>query len=336
MGIALLLALAFSGGTRLPAAESEDGLKVSTLRDGGGIERGLNLRLTEALAKFLRENRSAHPPLGQEVASPLYALEGEVSFAAGGSDDAGRYLMLARLFRGRPGNKKERTLIGQWAGTAVSLRYLTANLRHDPRTHTYGLIGELGSRALAAMDADRQAPASRWHTLFAQLRPVAPPPLFQADSETAMQSPGKAKARAIREISTGRSFQVALPTQEAAQDFLFLFDGAGRPTLIPLAPQQRSGALKNGLYSQPVQAPAGTAEVWKLQSRPAPVSGPIAASCADEPLPATRSDDPPVSVLEGVGPFPNVPAMDTAQKSLYAKIRARRQLWRIARLQIKK
>ena len=115
-------------------------LRVRPLRASGGeasgVARELPTRLTTALTKFLHDH--AQPTLHIETAeqstqsaaretTARYFLEGDLSYAASATEESGRYLLVARLIRdGRPDR-----LIGQWAGSSSSLRYLTANLRNE-------------------------------------------------------------------------------------------------------------------------------------------------------------------------------------------------------------
>ena len=127
--IFVLCGLFFLSGTgRVVASEDKAGLVLRPLRDRGGIERGLNRRLTDALKKFLGEHSdflskteiSERKIEDAPLTPSCYILTGEISFARAQSESEGRYFLVLRLFRG----ESRRTLVGQWAG---NLRFVSVS-----------------------------------------------------------------------------------------------------------------------------------------------------------------------------------------------------------------
>ena len=199
----------------------ETTLTIRSLHDGGGLESGLSARLTTALARFLTDHTAKSVQVkadGNPVSLPLpkvgrYTLEGDLTFANGADDQNARFLLVLRLFR----EVTPRTLIGQWAGTADSLRSLTVNLRHDPRIHTLGLIGEMGTRIAACLNADTASVNAQWTRMLPQLSiPSSPFDMVSADD----------KARSLRQIAVGSSFRLRARRDVTCRAYLLLSDPA--------------------------------------------------------------------------------------------------------------
>lgn len=142
---------------------------VRPLRDAGGLPdagtngQPVNERLGRALEIYLADVANGRyvvidpsgkpvPPLPKSTAggdmtakslpTAVFSVEGELSHVESAEAEGGAYLCALRLFKeGSP-----RRLLGQWAGTAASLRYLTGNLRSVPDVDNAGLVGEIGKR----------------------------------------------------------------------------------------------------------------------------------------------------------------------------------------------
>lgn len=299
------------------------------LRDRGGIERGLNKRLTQAFEKFLKEHSSF--PFGVEVSekkvedvsvpASQYVLTGEVSFSSGQSEAQGRYLLTVRLFRG----DKTRRIIGQWAGTANSFRYLTANLRNAPNVHTYGLIGEMGSRVISALKTDLDRPERRW------LLSLSSVPLGKAPEIE--ESSAKKQGHPISQITKGVPFCVQLPSPQTGRTFLMSFDRAGNSALVALVAQPNPN---KGHLSQSLSLSSETYEAWVL-SESAVTSSAMRNDLSEFSCKRSQSafseDDSPVSVLEGVGHAPPQP-LPVAQESILTQIGLHHENWRKCRLRL--
>ena len=137
------------------ASPSRLHLLLLPIRDAGGAnapnskEIPLTTRLNSAVRKYL-EARSKGDFTLQEVkqkpTSPQpgvsVLLETEISRVQSGDPNENPYLLTSRLSL----LTKPARLIGQWSGSAKSLRYLTANLSHAMGVSEYGLVGEIGNR----------------------------------------------------------------------------------------------------------------------------------------------------------------------------------------------
>ena len=302
----------------------------------GGVERELPTRLTTALGKFLRDH--AEPTVHIEMANLSeqgaghdvvlrYALEGDLSYASGLDAESGRYLLVTRLIReGRPS-----ALIGQWAGSASSLRSLTANLRSDPRVHTLGLIGEIGSRVLAAVAADAAGPEMQWRALAARLHTLHSPMVtpIQAEAPYAAQS----------EIVVGTLFRLRFQTAKGTRFYLLMSGTDSGLEVQPLPwteAQSVSPPRTAQADSQAVRLPQGTREAWVLCRAAAPEHNAamvgthrrFSRSCRNR----ADEDDAPVHVLNGVGPGTATPK--EALTLLLAEIARDSPLWRVLRLRV--
>ena len=232
-------------------------LTVKTLRDAGGVERGLNTRLTMALTHFLSEQNTPAIRIGTNGAAPAntrYTLEGEVSCVTGRSEDSVRYLIVIRLYR----EDTQRALIGQWAGSADSLRCLTVNLRHDPRFHLRGLIGELGVRIIAALTAEQTDSAQRLHLLLPQM--TAHSPICEIVSADEREN-------VLRQIPIDGAFRLRLRTTAPVCACLVLFSASGAVSLALLSADGNwllSEVGKKQVISLPIKTPSSTIELWAV------------------------------------------------------------------------
>lgn len=247
-------------------------LVVTKFQDVGGLDKDkdpLNARYTAAFIKYLADKENGHfQAIDEKTKKPkasksTFTLEGELSCIA--SDDAnslsdGSYLCTLRLFQEDKGDKS-RKLIAHWAGTAASLRDLTGNINRDARVNPEGLLGELGQRVIAAMEAtdnpiDPQANAfeklvsagEKFKRIDSVLVKGASPKLEPLEGGQIL-SGGKfwlqaasqdAGAIYLLEISNGHPYALFMP--EIGHEIEV---APGRPALLPpLAPLQ-AGDVEN-------------------------------------------------------------------------------------------
>ena len=131
-------------------------VQLKPLHDAGGLIAlsadgdKINVSYTEAISHYLTTTGGYtvvdKAPKGS---SPTYFVEGDLSHLAIDDRGNGPYLCTLRLF---DENKKHK-LVGQWAGVAQSLRYLTANLNETEGVDSEGLLGELGGKIAEAIRA---------------------------------------------------------------------------------------------------------------------------------------------------------------------------------------
>jgi len=304
----------------------EVGVTLRPIRDRGGIERGLNIRLTQAFEKFLKEHSTF--PFRVEVSEKRvndtsfphsqYVLTGEISFSNGQSEAQGRYLLTVRLFRG----DKTRRIIGQWAGTADSFRYLTANLRNAPHVHTYGLIGEMGSRVISALKTDLSHPERRWLFSLSSV-PFGKAPEIE-------ESSAKGQGHPFSGITEGVPFCVRLPHSATGRTFLLSFDKAGNSAVVALVVQPEPN---KGNLSQPFSLSSETSEAWILQEAVVTSAHKSRLFLCKRSQSAFSEDESPVSVLEGMGHATAQP-LQTAQELLLTQIGLHHENWRKFRLRL--
>ena len=124
------------------------------IKDAGGAntvnpkESPLTERLGSAVRKYLEPRLRGECSLFEAKSRPnssqpgvSLSFEMEISRVQSGDPSQNPYLFTSRLYL----LTKPAKLIGQWSGTAKTLRYLTANLSHSTGVSEYGLVGELGN-----------------------------------------------------------------------------------------------------------------------------------------------------------------------------------------------
>ncbi len=231
-------------------------VRVPALRDAGGLtERGPDGEpLNEALAMALRGSLeaaaagrftvtadAARAPF-RAAGTATFSLDGDLSHVAADDPTGGPYMAVLRLHReGEP-----RQLVGQWAGTAESLRYLTANLRHVPGVHAHGLMGELAERVAATVVGQAGGEAAR--ALDALLRATPRPQRIEAGI---VAEPDGATTPA--ELPPGTRYRVRVNCQEGGQLFLLRVCAVGRPAALTPIDSGRSVEVMPG---KPLLLPA--------------------------------------------------------------------------------
>lgn len=307
-------------------------LRLRPLRDAGGVDHALPARLTTALAQFLRDHggqtlrvETAERPAsgGERDPAARYVLEGDLSFASGLGEDSGRYLLVVRLLR----EGRTHVLIGQWAGSASSLRSLTANLRRDPRVHTLGLIGEIGSRILPVIAADAAGPDRQWRALLPGLQPMR--------SLKARIVPAQPQSPLVAEIADGGAFRIRFEVPAPLRAYLLLSGADGKLAALPLTVAEGKAAPHDiPSDSQSLRLPEGTREAWLLcrgvaaQPSAAGSGGRLSRRCT----PREDEDDAPVHVLNGVGT--GVAAREETLTPLLEEIARDPAPWRVLRLRV--
>jgi len=296
-------------------------LRVRPLHDAGGlIAHELPGRLTTALNRFLHDH--ADPTLQVETterfdqstarkATVHYTLEGDLSYASGANEESGRYLLVARLLR----DGRSPALIGQWAGTSSSLRYLTANLRNDPRVHTLGLIGEIGSRVLATLASDAARPDRRWRALYSRLLPLR-------SSEAAIVQP-EAPYSPRTGITGGDTFRLRLQAGAFQRCYLLTVGENNRLDALSLTMTQKDALA----VSQAIPLSKGTREAWLL-CQPHPTDVRRQQLCPYH----LEEDDAPVHVVNGVGN--SAPAHQEIAALLLAEVEHDSGMWHVLGLRV--
>lgn len=303
----------------------ETTLAVHPLRDAGGLPRGLNIRLTTALSHFLNDQpdkayRLASSKPAASTASLRYSIDGELSCATGPGDESARYLLVTRLYR----EEGHRILIGQWAGTAASLRYLTTNLRNVSNVHTLGLVGELGSRIGTALTVDKAGVGAVWHRLLPRFLA-----LHSAEIELiSTEEP----PRLLKQPVDGARFRLRIRSSIALQAVLLSVDIHGSLRLTSLNAPTSELMLKqgDGYVSPPLILPENSVEIWVLtrQLSESKVSTPPSnRSCA------IKSDDSPVHVLSGVGEIGG-PLPDPLLTRLISELAQKPAEWSVLHLRV--
>lgn len=224
---ALVVILSF-GCCGLSTAQPKDGaaaiaVRVQALRDAGGLPtegQPVNERLTRALELYLTDaGKDRFTVLTKADAAPeaavLFTIEGELSHAESAESEGGAYLCAVRLFKeGTP-----RRLLGQWAGSAISLRYLTGNLRSVPDVDNAGLVGEIGKRLvmqIMAFGGPSQATTLTKLVDSAAMRPTAKL-VIEGKPQTA---PGPT-------LVNGTNYQVEVTAPVDGTAYVVLLDGHG-------------------------------------------------------------------------------------------------------------
>ena len=367
-----LLIIVFGCACLARARAQETTLTVRPLRDGGGLERGLNVRLTTALARFLTDHAAKSVRVSSENNSPpspkavaaRYTLEGDLTFTNGADEQNSRFLLVTRLFR----ETTPKVLVGQWAGTADSLRSLTVNLRRDPRVHALGLVGELGSRIVTCLNADRRTVEAQWSRLLPQLSAETNPYQFvDADDTT----------RLLHSLEAGALFRLRVQRTVTNHAFLLLKASEGSLRLNRLSDTGEGWTVSKGKteLSRALILPEGTREAWVVTSPPAPLLvaqrarrgetvdwlsfltscpfekwdalccpatsnqseiAPLLARCVARRGVGVRyyEDTPPVQILEGVGNQGSHSEPAPALKQLLDEIAHAPAAWRVQKLRI--
>lgn len=139
------------------AAEAPGGIsvRIAPLKDAGGAigagpdGKPMEERFTQALQKLLAEYAKGRFSTAGGKDSD-FLVEGELSALQTTKNTPAGYLCTVRLTQTTRTGKR---LIGQWAGTAKTIRDLTGNLTKDDRVSNLGLAGEFATR-IAAVVAD--------------------------------------------------------------------------------------------------------------------------------------------------------------------------------------
>jgi hypothetical protein len=123
-------------------------VEVKPLHDAGGLTAksadgdAINVSYTEAIRHYLTTGGYTVVDKAPKGSTPAYTVEGDLSHLSTDTTGNGPYLCVLRLFSENRGH----TLVGQWAGVAQSLRYLTANLNETEGVDSEGLLGEIGGK----------------------------------------------------------------------------------------------------------------------------------------------------------------------------------------------
>lgn len=333
-------------------------LIVRSLQDTGGLDRGLNTRLTMALSRFLSDHseKAFQVTSGKSaVSAPVsnisaarftrYTLEGELGCATGRGEENARFLLVTRLYR----EDTSRVLLGQWVGTSNSLRLLTTNLRNDPRFHTLGLVGEMGSRIVTLLAADQSSIARQWNALWPRLsaRNAAVEIVTAGEKENkedkeaqgkkeAAEDRGGNKPRPLRQVPSDMPFRVRLRGPSGARAYLLVSDvyGALHALRLSAASEELRAEGIQPVLSAPVTLPDAVTDVWAVCRIP---SAPAAPHASTRQRTRSRTcntgDEAGVIVLDGVGSS-SVPLPEAFLTRLLADIAHEPQSWRVTRMRL--
>ena len=202
------------------------------LHDGGGLtERGpdgrpLEQRLTQAVEDYLSRIGAGHFLVAESSqVKASYTVEGSLSHEARNDKSGGPYTLRLHLQSEGSGHP----VLAEWTGTAESLRYLTANLRQDPRVDIEGLVGEMGRRIAGAVAGAQQS-----ESLSAALSSIDRGKRLGAelvrDSGNAPESAGRI------DIHAGSRFRIRVRSKDAGSLFLLSTDPASVRALITSEP----------------------------------------------------------------------------------------------------
>jgi hypothetical protein len=245
----------------MPAAAQAPDTPILTINRlkyaGGPVEKGpdgrtLDARLTEALQQYLSEVAGNHFHVAGTSKSPRskvrLTLEGELSrVGPGGSETEGSFLCVLRLYReGNP-----RLIIGQWAGTAQTLRELTGNIRQDKRFDKMGLMGELSKRVAAAVsDTASMAQAAA----FSALVEAASKNPKRIEVVVLSERPGGQRGSGLTQVVIGDKYRVEVKSPEAGSVYIVALGPGGRPQSL-FVPGQEAVLTPNMATLVPSGAP---------------------------------------------------------------------------------
>ena len=243
--------------TRAPATS----LTVQPLRDAGGLEgrttegQPLNRRYSEALVKHLGDNaggRFVVAAKSDPKAKVRLTLEGDLSHVESPAADGGAYMCVLRLWReGQP-----RQLIGQWAGYAETLRFLTGNLRHDPRVDQDGLLGELSKRICAMVTGIAAGDQAEAVVTLVD----AASKLKRIDAVVVPE--GGTGGSAWEPVVSGGAYRLRVASQDVGSVFLIALGAEGRPEALYVPqPGQELDVAPGRPVVLPPQEPIAAGEV---------------------------------------------------------------------------
>jgi hypothetical protein len=300
-------------------------IDIRPLRDAGGINRGLNTQLTIALSHFVSENAAKQISVETVGASKSdvvqrYVLEGDISCTVGSGEDNQRFMMTARLYR----EGTVHSLIGQWAGTSDSFRYLTTNLRNYPGIHTHGLIGELGSRIIAALESDNKSLGQQWRMLQ---------PRMSHRGDTVVQLIAAGSDHPVGPAPHKGPFRLRVRSADSDDVYAVILDSAGTIRLAGLSDVSDRLLCPVGetAVSKPIAIPSGATEFWIVCRFTRSNIGEVKAQSTECGL---NLDEPPIRILDGIGIAEAPAGNDKACADLITEISRKPDAWRIVRFRI--
>jgi len=235
------------GSKPAPEPPKSPSLYVAELRDAGGLPTGngekLNVKLTSAFRKIIAGEAKDTVAIPDQPAKPrrgstAWTLEGDLSGFDNGQGIVG-YCCVMRLYR----EGKQRELVTEWSGIADTLRYLTGNLMQHPAVHDYGLVGDIGHRALSIIKADDGK--AEFEQMLTELTHTLPEARETTVTLSPLLPPAEIVGTPLPLLAAGKPFSVEVNT---AQPVTVLY-AIQSETDIRLVHAQK--ALKNpGMYAR--------------------------------------------------------------------------------------
>jgi hypothetical protein len=296
-------------------------VQVKPLHDAGGLAAvsadgdTINVSYTEAIRRYLTTGGYTvvdKPPKGS---SPAYSVEGDLSHLTVDAAGNGPYLCVLRLFA----ENGKHTLIGQWAGVAQSLRYLTANLNETEGVDSEGLLGELGGKIAEAIRASSDTTGA---ATFAAIVDVASQPDLIDAFPVVIPDPTAASTAHIGQpetppqgqIHAGDKFRLQIRSTEPGNLVIVGLGPNGEPRDVLIPDDAHAVTVQ---ADKPVVIPADTPILADNAQAPFDLKFVVLEhrAASANPVEATVDDELPVRVLRGTSP-PSSPTPHDASVSL--------------------
>lgn len=248
-----------------PAAIAAVEVRVAPLKaTGGAIGKGpdnkpIEERFTTALQKLLTESAKGKFGTNGTASNSDFVVEGELSALQTAKNTAGGYLCTVRLFQT---GKSGRRLVGQWAGTAKTVRDLTGNITKDKSISSLGLAGELATRIGAVVSAAMGTGSGE----TAKPATVFTPAVYNALIKTATANrrltvdvvpagaTGAADAKPRNTLLPGEKYHLQVSAQDAGDVYVLALVSDRENDGKPKSPYAQNEAL-SALPGRPVLLP---------------------------------------------------------------------------------
>ncbi len=275
--------VAFAASGRFASAAVD--VRIAPLKaTGGAIGKGpdnkpIEERFTTALQKLLAESAKGRFGTSGTTKDSDFVVEGELSALQTAKNTAGGYLCTVRLFQT---GKSGRRLVGQWAGTAKTVRDLTGNITKDKSISNLGLAGELASRIGAVVSASMGTAAGETPKTSAVLTPAVYNALIKTATanrrlKVDVVSGGATDDKLRSTLVPGEKYHLLVSAQDAGTVYVLALvsdaENDGKPK-SPYAQNEAPAALPGRSVLLPPNAPftapqTGTAD-WVVLVRRKP------------------------------------------------------------------